>query len=43
MKDDFTMVLGPDSSANLLEVGFINSKDQDVIVHAMSARPKFLR
>ena len=41
--DDLTMLLGPDRSTRVLEVGVSNREGIDFIVHAMPARPKFLR
>ena len=41
--DDFTMLIGPDMAARLLEIGVSTSGGIDFIVHAMPARPKFLR
>lgn len=41
--DDLTMLIGADSSGRVLEVGVANAEGFDFIVHAMSARPKFLR
>ena len=40
--DDLTMLVGPDRSANLLEVGVTTAEGIDFIVHAMAARPRFL-
>jgi predicted aldo/keto reductase-like oxidoreductase len=40
---DLEMVVGADESGRLLEVGFATTDDQIVIVHAMPARPKYLR
>ena len=40
--DDLTMLVGPDESANLLEIGVARAEGIDFIVHAMPARPKFL-
>ncbi|MCD5315264.1 hypothetical protein [Kineosporia babensis] len=37
------MFIGPDRSARLLEVGVVEGDIAPVIVHAMPARPKFLR
>jgi hypothetical protein len=37
--DDLTMLIGPDPSARLLEIG----DGIDFVVHAMPARPKFIR
>ena len=41
-KPDFTMLIGPDTSARLLEVGVIETGDQDYVIHAMAARSKYL-
>ena len=41
--DDLTMLIGPDLSARLLEIGVSTSDGIDFIVHAMPARPKFIR
>ncbi|MCY3961034.1 MAG: hypothetical protein OXG34_05145 [bacterium] len=41
--DGFTMFIGPDHAGNFLEVGVIDSDRGPVVVHAMSARPKYLR
>lgn len=40
--DDLTMLIGPDESARLLEVGVAHASSIDFIVHAMPARPRFL-
>lgn len=40
--DDLVMLIGPDSSSRLLEVGVAESDGFDLIVHAMPARDKFL-
>lgn len=44
VSEDMTMVIGPDSTGRLLEVGLVESRDEPglVIVHAMVARQKFL-
>lgn len=39
---DVTMVIGPDTTARLLEVGIIETDDQDYVIHAMRARTKYL-
>ena len=36
------MLIGPDVSAQLLEVGIIEADDQDYVIHAMPARDKYL-
>ncbi|HSV39445.1 MAG TPA: hypothetical protein VLI04_11870 [Nocardioidaceae bacterium] len=42
--EEMTMLIGPDASGRLLEVGVVESRDEPglVIVHAMPARAKFL-
>ena len=37
------MVLGPDQSAQLLEIGVLADEDNDYVIHAMPARPKYLK
>ena len=39
----FSMMLGPDQSAQLLEVGVLAGDDNDYVIHAMPARPKYLK
>lgn len=39
---DFTMLIGPDATGRLLEIGVIETDDQDYVIHAMNARPKYL-
>ncbi len=41
--DGFVMFVGADTSGNLLEIGVIESVDGPIIIHAMTARPKYLR
>lgn len=42
--DGMTMFIGPNPTAHqLLEIGVVEGVDGEVIVHAMKARPKFLR
>lgn len=36
------MLIGPDATALLLEVGVIETDDQDYVIHAMTARSKYL-
>ena len=38
-----TMFVGADTVGNLLEVGAIDSSNGPIIIHAMPARPKYLR
>ena len=40
--DDLIMLIGPDESARLIEVGVARSEGIEFIVHAMTARRKFL-
>ena len=40
--DDLIMLIGPDESARLVEIGVARSEGIDFIVHAMTARGKFL-
>ena len=39
---DFTMLIGPTTHAQLLEVGIVATDDQDYVIHAMPARTKYL-
>ena len=41
--DDLTMLIGPDRAGRLLEVGVSSAEGVDLVVHAMPARPRFLR
>lgn len=43
LDEGFTMIIGPARSAQLLEIGVVDSADGPVIVHAMTARRKYLR
>jgi hypothetical protein len=40
--DDLAMLIGPDRTAGLLEIGVAEAEGVEFIVHAMAARPKFL-
>ncbi len=40
--DDLTMLIGPDPSGQLLEIGVAEAEGIHFIIHAMVARPKFL-
>lgn len=37
----FTMLLGPDRTAQILEIGVLSADDNDYVIHAMTARPKY--
>jgi len=41
--DGFTMMIGANAAAVILEVGYVHGETAVVIVHAMPAREKFLR
>jgi hypothetical protein len=41
--DEITMTIGASTSGHLLEIGYIPLTTQVLIIHAMSARGKFLR
>ena len=41
--DGLVMFVGADTSGSLLEIGVIESVDGPIIIHAMPARPKYLR
>jgi hypothetical protein len=43
LDDGLTMFVGADTAGNLLEVGIIDSSDGPIVVHAMPARPKYVR
>lgn len=40
--EDLVMLIGPDESARLVEIGVARSESIDFIVHAMTARRKFV-
>jgi hypothetical protein len=40
---DFTMLIGPDARVALIEVGVLETDDQDYVIHAMAAREKYLK
>jgi hypothetical protein len=41
--DDLTMLIGPDETGRPLEIGLVVADGIEFIVHAMPARPKFMR
>ncbi len=41
--DDLTMLIGGDPTGRPLEIGIVTGDDVEFIVHAMPARPKYLR
>ena len=38
-----TMFIGPDQAGNLYEIGVVSTDEGPIVVHAMKARPKYLR
>lgn len=40
---DFTMLIGPDRRAALIEVGILEAGEQDFVIHAMTARIRYLK
>ncbi len=36
------MLVGPDATVRLLEVGVIETEDRDYVIHAMAARSTYL-
>ena len=43
LDEGLVMIIGPARSARLIELGFIDTDHGPVIVHAMTARRKYLR
>jgi hypothetical protein len=43
LDDELFMLIGADRAGNLLEIGIASSSVGPIIVHAMEARPKYLR
>lgn len=43
LDEGFVVFVGADVAGNLLEIGVVDSTDGPIIVHAMTARPKYLR
>ena len=39
---DLTMLIGPATASRLLEIGVLSADDNDFVIHAMRARPKYL-
>lgn len=40
---DFSMIIGPGETGRLLEIGVLADDDNDYVIHAMPARPKYLK
>jgi hypothetical protein len=43
LDERLTMLVGPDLAGNLYEIGVVSSEHGPVVVHAMAARPKYVR
>jgi hypothetical protein len=43
LDEELTMLIGPDQAGNLYEIGVVSSEQGPVVIHAMPARPKYLR
>lgn len=43
LEEGMVMIVGPDHAGNLFEIGVVVANEGPVIVHAMSARPKYKR
>ncbi len=41
--DELTMLIGADDTGRLLEIGIVVAEGIEFAVHAMPARPKFMR
>lgn len=39
---DFSMIIGPDETGRLLEIGVVADDENDYMIHARPARPKYL-
>ncbi len=43
LDDGLFMIVGPSRAGGMLEIGVVAGSEAPVIVHAMQARPKYLR
>jgi hypothetical protein len=43
LDDGLFMIVGPSRTGEMLEIGVVAGSESPVIVHAMQARPKYLR
>ena len=43
LDDGLPMLIGPDATGRLLEIGIVEGFDGPVVIHAMYARAKYLR
>ena len=40
---DFTMLVGPDLTGRLLEIGVLAADDNDYVIHSMPARSRYVK
>lgn len=43
LDERMTMFIGSDRAGNLYEIGVVGTDEGPIVVHAMKARPKYLR
>lgn len=43
LDERMTMFIGPDRAGNLYEIGVVGTEEGPIVVHAMTARSKYLR
>lgn len=43
LDERMTMFIGPDRAGSLYEIGVVSTDEGPIVVHAMRARPKYLR
>jgi hypothetical protein len=43
LDERMTMFIGPDHAGNLYEIGVVSTDEGPIVVHAMQARPNYLR
>lgn len=43
LDEAMTMFIGPDHAGNLYEIGVVGTDEGPIVVHAMKARPKYLK
>jgi hypothetical protein len=43
LDEGMMMFIGPDRAGNLHEIGVVGTEEGSIVVHAMKARPKYLR
>jgi hypothetical protein len=43
LDEGMMMFIGPDRAGNLHEIGVVSTEEGPIVVHAMKARPKYVR